>query len=527
MEIWFLILVSLSICALLKSTLLLFFPSTTKPSLTLPPGPPTFPIIGSLLWLRLSFFNLEPILRSLHAKFGPIVTLRILSRPVIFVADRSVAHQALVQQGALCADRPPASATTKIFNSNQHNISASYYGPTWRRLRRNLTSEILHPSRVKAYSPARNWVLQILKTRLESPSSSGRPVAVIEDFQHAMFYLLVFMCFGDKLEEEEIARIEEVQRRLLLNFGKFNLLNFWPTLTKILLRKRWNMLYKFRKDQEDVLIPLIRARMKLKEEESRKMKEDSDNINEKEIKNIVCYVDTLLSLQLPDEKRKLDEGEMVSLCSEFLNAGTDTTSTALQWIMANLVKYPQIQDKLFREIKGVLVGGGDGTQDQVKEDDLQKMPYLKAVVLEGLRRHPPGHFVLPHAVTQEVVLDDKYVVPKDGIINFMVAEMGWDPRVWEDPKTFKPERFLNISYINGGEAFDITGNKEIKMMPFGAGRRICPAHGLAMLHLEYFVANLIWSYEWKPVDGVDLSEKEEFTVVMKNPLKAQVCKRLK
>ncbi|KAJ6413570.1 hypothetical protein OIU84_006377 [Salix udensis] len=211
---------------------------------------------------------------------------------------------------------------------------------------------------------------------------------------------------------------------------------------------------------------------------------------------------------------------MVTLCSEFLNGGTDTTSTALQWIMANLVKYPQIQEKLFIEIKGVVRDG----EENIEEDELQKMPYLKAVILEGLRRHPPSHFVLPHAVTEDVVLD-KYVIPKDGTVNFMVAEMGWDPKVWEDPMAFKPERFLD----GGGETFDIAGRREIKMMPFGAGRRICPGHGLAMLHLEYFVANLIWKFEWKAVEGddVDLSEGEEFTVVMKNPLQAQICPRLK
>ncbi|CAN1217705.1 Cytochrome P450 89A9 [Linum perenne] len=98
----------------------------------------------------------------------------------------------------------------------------------------------------------------------------------------------------------------------------------------------------------------------------------------------------------------------------------------------------------------------------------------------------------------------------------MVAEMGRDPKVWEDPMSFKPERFV-----------DIKGIKEIKMMPFGAGRRICPGYGLALLHLEYFVANLVWSFDWKAVEGdeVDLSEKQEFTVVMKNPLQANVSPR--
>ncbi|KAL9356569.1 hypothetical protein Peur_049822 [Populus x canadensis] len=512
METWLLILVSISTSLFLKFIFNNFL--TTK---KLPPGPVTFPIIGNLLWLRLSSFKLEPILRSLHAKFGPMVTLRIGTRPVIFIADRALAHRSLIHNGAVYADRPPAFATAKITTSSQLNISSSSYGPTWRLLRRNLMAEILHPSRVKSYSHARNWVLQILQNRFESDAKSGRPVRVMEHFQYAMFCLLVLMCFGDKLDESQIEKIEEVLRYMLVNIGKFNILNFWPRVTKIVLRKRWNELFRLRKLQEDVLIPLIRARKKAKEERIRRGKEDKKG---HEDEYVLSYVDTLLSLELPEEKRKLEEGEMVSLCSEFLNGGTDTTSTALQWIMANLVKYPRIQEKLFMEIKGVV----RDREENIKEDELQKMPYLKAIILEGLRRHPPGHFVLPHAVTEDVVLD-KYVIPKDGTINFMVAEMGWDPKAWEDPMAFKPERFLN----GGGETFDITGSREIKMMPFGAGRRICPGYGLAMLHLEYFVANLIWKFEWKAVDGddVDLSEKEEFTVVMKNPLQAQICPRLK
>ncbi|CAB4271431.1 unnamed protein product [Prunus armeniaca] len=66
-------------------------------------------------------------------------------------------------------------------------------------------------------------------------------------------------------------------------------------------------------------------------------------------------------------------------------------------------------------------------------------------------------------------------------------------------------------------------------MPFGVGRRICPGSGLAVLHLEYFVANLVWKFEWRAVEGddVDLSEKQEFTVVMKNPLQAHLSPRVK
>ncbi|KAI3995640.1 hypothetical protein MKX01_013686 [Papaver californicum] len=183
--------------------------------------------------------------------------------------------------------------------------------------------------------------------------------------------------------------------------------------------------------------------------------------------------------------------------------------------MANLVKYQDIQSKLYDEIRT-----SDSDDGEIKEEDLKELPYLKAVILEGLRRHPPGHFVLPHAVTQDIELDGN-VVLKEVTVNVMIAEIGWDSKLWEDPMMFKPERFLNE------ELSDVTGNKEVKMIPFGAGRRMCPASGLAMLHLEFFVANFIKEFKWtaKVGDDIDLSEKQEFTIVMKNPLWAHVSPR--
>ncbi|CAH2051074.1 unnamed protein product [Thlaspi arvense] len=499
METWFIIVFSLCTAALIKSLHSLIISSSSS-NKNLPPGPFTLPIIGHFLWLRKSVFEIEPILRNLQAKYGPIVTLQIGSRPAIFIASHDVAHRALVQNGAVFSDRPRA-----VLTSNQRNISSAPYGPTWRLLRRNLTSEILHPSRIKSYSWARNWVLHVLVLRLLENQSSA--VKVVDHFQYAMFCLLVLMCFGDKLDEKQIRQIEKVQRELLLNFGRSQILNFFPRIGKILFRKRWQELMLLRKNQEDVLIPLITARteiVKRRQEEGKKEEDES----------VVAYVDTLMDLELPEEKRKLKDGEKVTICSEFLTAGTDTTMTALQWIMANLVKYPRVQAKLYEEITGVVGPPPEISEEAelsgiIKEEDMQKMKYLKAVVLEGLRRHPPGHFVIPHTVTEDVELEG-YPVPKKGMVNFLVAEMGWDPKVWDEPMEFKPERFLTNTPCadqsqRDGEAasslFDITGSKEIKMMPFGAGRRVCPGAGLALLHLEFFVANLVWYFEWKAVEG--------------------------
>lgn len=507
MELWLLILISVPLGVFLKALVNIVFLSPTH---KLPPAPFTFPVIGNILWLRKSTFELERAIRSLTQKLGPIVTLHIGSRPTIFIADRSLAHLALIQNGAFFGNRPPAPATSRVIGTNQ--ISTSSYGPNWRVLRRNLTSEILHPSRVKTFAHARKWVLNNLKNQIDLLSRTGDPVRVVDHLQNAMFCLLVFMCFGDRVEDKKIKEVEQVERRMVVNHSRFNILNFWPSLSKIVLRKRWAQFLQLRKDQEEVILPLIRARREVKEQRLRDLNVEGNEY-------VLSYVDTLLDLQLPDEKRKLNELEILNLCNEFLNGGTDTTTTALQWIMTNLVKYPQIQEKLLLEIKEVV---GEG-EEVVKEDDLGKMPYLKAIVLEGLRRHPPARLVLPHAVTKDTVLG-QFLVPKNGTVNFMVADMGWDSKVWDDPMAFKPERFLN------GErevSFDITGSREIKMMPFGAGRRICPGYGLAILHLEFFVANLIFSFEWRAVDGddVDLSEKQELTIVMKNPLRAHISRR--
>ncbi|KAL5996117.1 hypothetical protein ACLOJK_026190 [Asimina triloba] len=507
MDLWMLILVSLFLSLALK---LLFF-GRQKSKKSLPPGPPALPLLGNLLWLRKSLFDIEPVLRRLRSKYGPILTLHIGTRPAIFIADRSLVHEALVQKGSAFSDRPPATELGRIFNANQHNISSAAYGPLWRLLRRNLMSEILHPSRVKSFAEGRKWVLELLIKKLRAHEERGEAVRVVEIFQHAIFCLLLFMCFGERLEESAVKEIERVQRRLLTSGSRFGVFAFLPRLGRFIFRRRWKMVLEMRDEQERVLVPLIRARGDRKEGCEDEKKKGSFEF---------CYVDSLFALELSEEGgRKLTETEMVSLCSEFLNGGTDTTSTTLQWILANLVRNQDKQANLAEEIEGVV-----GKEGEIREEDLQKMPYLKAVILEGLRRHPPGHFVLPHAVSEEVTLAG-YVIPKNASINFTVAEIGVDKEVWEDPLEFRPERFLKEE---GVEGVDITGSREIKMMPFGVGRRICPGLNLALLHLEYFVANLVREFQWKPKkDGeiIDLSEKLEFTVVMKNPLEAKIISR--
>ncbi|KAF8712902.1 hypothetical protein HU200_028682 [Digitaria exilis] len=476
----------------------------------LPPGPSPLPVVGPLLFLARRDFDVEPVLRRAARDHGPVFTFAPLgkSRPTIFVAGRAAAHRALVTRGAAFASRPPVnSPSSALLTSGGRNVSSSTYGATWRALRRNLAAGVLNPARLRSFSLARRWVFDVLSSRIRASAAGdgdgGAAVAVMEPFQYAMFCLLVYMCFGDRVGDERVREIEDTQRELLANFLSFQVFAFLPAITKLVFRRRWEKLVSLRRRQEELFVPLIEARRKVA-----CAGVDGDGL---------CYVDSLVKMTIPEDGgRELTDGEIVSLCSEFLSAGTDTTATALQWILANLVKNPAMQTRLRDEVAGVV---GDDNSGEVREEDLQAMPYLKAVVLEALRRHPPGHYVLPHAVHEDTTLDG-YRVPAGVPINFAVSDIGLDGEVWDAPEEFRPERFLPGGE---GEDVDLTGSKEIKMMPFGAGRRVCPGMALALLHLEYFVANLVREFDWREVEGdeVDLTEKLEFTVVMKRPLKAR------
>ncbi|KAF8678598.1 hypothetical protein HU200_046216 [Digitaria exilis] len=480
----------------------------------LPPGPPSLPLLGSVVWLTNSPSEIEPLLWRLVERHGPVVALRAGPRLSVFVADRRLAHAALVESGAALADRPPLTSAA-LLGESDNTVTRAGYGPVWRLLRRNLVAETLHPSRVKLFAPARAWARRVLAEKLGEPGPGAAPAAprVVETFHYAMFCLLVLMCFGERLDEPAVRAIAAAQRELLVYLAKnmpvFAL--FPAAVTKHLLRSRLDKLRELKRRVKELLLPLINARR-----ENKKLGGES----KKETMFEHSYVDTLLDIRLhEDGDRPLTDDEIIIQCSEFLDAGTDTTSTELEWIMAELVKNPSIQEKLYNEIKATI----DDDKEEVSEEDLHKMPYLKAVILEGLRKHPPAHFVLPHKAAEDMEIGG-YLIPKGTTVNFMVAQMSRDEREWKNPMEFSPERFLPGG---DGEGVDVTGTKAIRMMPFGVGRRICAGLGIAMLHLEYFVANMVREFEWQEVAGdeVDFAEKNEFTVVMKKPLRPRLVPR--
>ncbi|KAL4566633.1 hypothetical protein LXL04_030753 [Taraxacum kok-saghyz] len=187
-------------------------------------------------------------------------------------------------------------------------------------------------------------------------------------------------------------------------------------------------------------------------------------------------------------------------------AGTDTTFTNLEWTISELLRHPQIMKKLQHEARQI----GQG-RSMITEDDLDSMPYLKAVLKETLRLHTPLPLLVPRESTQDVkLLGYDIMAGTQVIINAWAIAR--DGLIWEEPNKFKPERFLESSIDYKGFHFEL--------IPFGAGRRGCPANQFAMVINEIVLANLVYKFHFTLSGGVDLdmSETSGLTVHKKLPI---------
>ncbi|KAK7268431.1 hypothetical protein RIF29_21129 [Crotalaria pallida] len=490
---------------LISCLILLLAQKTKSKKLNLPPGPPGWPIVGNLFQFARSGKQFFDYVNDLRSKYGAIFTLKMGSRTMIIITDSKLAHEAMIQKGAIYASRPSENPTRNIFSANKCTVNASVYGPVWKSLRRNMVQNMLSSSRLKEFRGVRDKAMDKLINRLRSEAKKNENgvVLVIKEARFAVFCILVAMCFGLEMDEEAVERMDQVMKNVLITLNP-RIDDYLPILSPFFSKQRKRAL-EVRKEQVDFIVPIMEQR-----------KRAIQNPGSDPTATTFSYLDTLFDLKIEGRKSAPSNAELVSLCSEFLNGGTDTTATAVEWGIAQLITNPDVQTKLYQEIKTTV---GD---KKVDEKDVEKMPYLHAVVKELLRKHPPTHFVLTHAVTEPTTLAG-YDIPTDANVEVYTPAIAEDPKLWTNPEKFDPERF-----ISGGEDADITGVTGVKMMPFGVGRRICPGLAMGTVHIHLMLARMVQEFEWSaypPGKKLDFSGKLEFTVVMKESLRACIKPR--
>nr|CAB3479951.1 unnamed protein product [Digitaria exilis] len=473
---------------------------------------------------RLAAAVLSAILNKLPSR----ALLRQAAEVHVVVTDRSAAHRLLVGGAAATgafSDRPPSVVPSAVLSRRRHyNINSAPYGPLWRAMRRNLTSELFHPSRLRLYAPARHRALSDLRCASSSSSAGGGVVLAAESLRAAMFGLMSTMCFGSCIDASLVKAMADAQDDLVQCFLGLRVFATLPAITGLIFRHRWRKLVELRQQQEEMYLPLIDARRR-----DRRANRSHDG-------EPPAYVDTLVDLRVPDEhaiggggsdrrmkrRRKLTDGELVGLCSEFVGAGTEPAAAALQWIMANLAKRPGVQRALREEIDAAV----DADAGEVGDEVVARLQYLNAVIMEGLRLHPTVPMVFRQVMAGDHVVVDGRRLPAGTAVLFPLDILAQDKTAWADPLEFRPERFMTGGEGEGVSLVAAAGSAgEMRMMPFG---RMCPGMGVAVLHLGYFVANLVREFEWTEADGdhaVDLRPHVGFFTVMQRPLRARLVRR--
>lgn len=197
--------------------------------------------------------------------------------------------------------------------------------------------------------------------------------------------------------------------------------------------------------------------------------------------------------------------------------GTDTTAILTEWIMAEMVLHPEIQRKVQHELDSVLLGKSVASF----ESKLPQLPYLQAVIKETLRLHPPGPLLSWARLSTQDVCVAGHTIPAGTTAMVNMWAITHDPEVWANPDAFTPERFLN------GHDVDVRGN-DLRLAPFGAGRRVCPGRALGLATVQLWVAQLLHNFEWTAATSttVDLTEVLKLSSEMVSPLQSVASRRL-
>ncbi|CAN4088025.1 unnamed protein product [Withania somnifera] len=441
-------------------------------------------------------------LNKLAKKYGPLMFLKLGSVNTLVVSSTEAASEIMKTHDLIFCDRPNNSNINKKLLYNFKDVSVAPYGEYWRQIRSICVLQLLSNKKVQSFRVVREEETALLLKRIRE--CSPEPVNLSESFMTLTNDIVSRAAFGRKYSE---GRSGEKFRKLMKEFvailGGFDFGTFLPSLAWIdKLSGLEAKVERVAKEMDEFLEGVLEEHLDNHERVGDLLGERVGNGN---------FVDVLLGIYKQNmDGFSIDRDGIKALIVDILAGGTDTTYTVLEWAMTELLRHSSAMNKLQNEAREI----AKGKNEIVSEDDLDKMHYLKAVIKETLRLHPPIPLLVPRQARQDVK-----VMGYDIAAGTMVITNGWaigrDPAIWDDAEEFKPERFLNSTVDFKGHDFGL--------IPFGAGRRGCPGISFAMATNELVLANVVRNFDWQLPNGakgtdLDMTECTGLTIHRKVPL---------
>ncbi|KAF5460768.1 hypothetical protein F2P56_020613 [Juglans regia] len=450
----------------------------------LPPGPKPFPVIGNLFDLAAEKPHNSII--ELAQIYGPIMSLKLGQVTTVIISSMHTAKQVLQTHDQLLSNRTVPDAL-RVHKHDEYGLPWMPISTQWRNLRKICNGKLFSKKILDANQAVRYDKVQALLTETRQSSLIGEAVDIGTAASKTALSLLSNTMFSVDLADpsSDTAReFKETVRDISTVAGKPNLADLFPLLRKIDPQGRRHLMAVHFGKLIDIFDRMISERLQLRK-----------------VSGYITNNDMLdVLLNISEENNE-----------DLFVGGTDTTSSMLEWAMAELLHNPDVVSKAKAELEQVI-----GKGNPVEESDVTRLPYLQAIIKETFRLHPALPFLLPRKAEADVEVDG-YVIPKGAQVLVNAWGIGRDPSTWENANSFMPERFL-------GSEIDVKG-RHFELIPFGGGRRICPGMPLAMRMLHLMLGSLIHNFDWKLDDGVKLEDislegKFGLTYQIGNPVRA-------
>ncbi|KAL4279333.1 hypothetical protein GQ457_03G018810 [Hibiscus cannabinus] len=470
---------------------LLFKQTSTRTKPNLPPSPPKLPIIGNLHHLRGPNPHLS--LRRLSTKFGPIIYLKLGQVPTVVVSSAKLAESVLKTNDLSLCSRPPIFSAKHLFY-NCTNIAFSPYSPYWRRIRKICILELLSAKRVQSLGFVREEEVARLISRIQESypcvvdlskmlglyaNANICRVALGRDFSH-----------GEEYDCHGFQKMLEQYQELL---GGFSIGDFFPSMEFI------HNLTGLKSKLKDTFQCFDRLFDEIINEHRNPDRHKDEHT--KDLLDVLLDIMENRSESSDGIHLTIDNAKAIML--DMFAAGTDTTFITLDWTMTELVMNPKILKTAQVEVRRVV-----GERRVVLEADLPQLEYVRAVIKETFRLHPPAPVLLPRESMEDIIING-FDIPAKTRVFVNAWAIGRDPNLWENPESFMPERFLH-------SVIDFKG-QDFRLIPFGAGRRICPAVSFGTVSVELPLAQLLHSFDWELPPGNEtknLDLRENFGITM-------------